>query len=156
MQIPSPVIHSKVPCTLPCYAFGCTFPQLYGIGVLYAVRLIKAMRAREDKEEELHGMLMRFPLLFSIENVFTCCRSYFFIPFFTKRGGSLMSNSQLWKYCTKEQCQDFILSLDLVPHSAGMSRAGEKQLACLYMLSNRGRRITIKIPDKRMAGQGRL
>ena len=47
-----------------------------------------------------------------------------------------MSNSQLWKYCTKEQCQDFILSLDLVPHSAGMSR--EKQLACLYMLSNRG------------------
>lgn len=46
-----------------------------------------------------------------------------------------MADSPLWKYCTKEQCQDFILSLDLVPRSAGMSR--EKQLACLYMLSNR-------------------
>lgn len=56
-----------------------------------------------------------------------------------------MGNTQLWKYCTTRQCQDFILSLRLIPGGEKMSR--EKQLACLYTLSNQGiknyRRVTI-------------
>lgn len=82
------------------------------------------------------GCSYAVPLFDFTVKIFSMLSSIFIVPVFTKGGGSCMSNSQLWKYCTKEQCQDFILSLDLVPHSAGMSR--EKQLASLYMLSNRG------------------
>lgn len=63
-----------------------------------------------------------------------------------------MENTQLWKYCSKEQCQDFILSLGLLPPKTGgsgeESRAG--QLACLYMLSNRSEKFyrEVKLPKK--------
>ena len=66
-----------------------------------------------------------------------------------------MGNSPLWKYCTREQCQDFILSLRLIPGGEKMSR--KKQLSCLYTLSNRGsrnyRRVTI---DKKDGGSRTL
>lgn len=66
-----------------------------------------------------------------------------------------MGNSPLWKYCTREQCQDFILSLRLIPGGEKMSR--EKQLSCLYTLSSRGsrnyRRVTI---DKKDGGSRTL
>lgn len=64
-----------------------------------------------------------------------------------------MSNTQLWKYCTKEQCQDFILSLRLLPgESSKILTAQErrKQLSCLYMLINKKKDFykEIQIPKK--------
>lgn len=43
---------------------------------------------------------------------------------------------QLWKHCTALQCQDFILSLKLLPEHNGQFQKREEQLACLYRLSN--------------------
>lgn len=44
-----------------------------------------------------------------------------------------MGRKGLWTYCTKEQCQEMILSLGLLGRTKW---AKEKQLACLYALSN--------------------
>lgn len=52
-----------------------------------------------------------------------------------------MGHSQLWKYCTKEQLQDFILSLHLLPENEFLQKEGtetkQKQLACLYTLNRK-------------------
>lgn len=44
----------------------------------------------------------------------------------------IVSNRDLWKYCTPEQCKKQLLSLRLFGHTAWTS---EKQIACLYTLS---------------------
>lgn len=41
--------------------------------------------------------------------------------------------SDLWKYCTAEQCREFLLSLELVGNS---DWPDEKKIACLYAVSN--------------------
>lgn len=42
-------------------------------------------------------------------------------------------NTDLWKYCTKEQCRTFILSMNLL---GNVNWTEERQLACLYSISN--------------------
>lgn len=63
-----------------------------------------------------------------------------------------MEDTQLWKYCSREQCQDFILSLRLLPDYGGLSKEENRarQLACLYMLSNHNERFyrEAKLPKK--------
>lgn len=63
-----------------------------------------------------------------------------------------MEDTRLWKYCTKEQCQEFILSLGLLPGSGPTEGEDHraKQLACLYMLSNHSGRYyrKVELPKK--------
>ena len=44
-----------------------------------------------------------------------------------------MENAGLWKYCTKKQSREFLLSLGLLGETDWPE---EKQLACLYAVSN--------------------
>lgn len=48
------------------------------------------------------------------------------------RSGIIVSNRDLWKYCTPEQCKEQLLSFRLFGHTTWTS---EKQIACLYTLS---------------------
>lgn len=53
----------------------------------------------------------------------------------------------LWKYCTPESCREFVLSLGLLGETA---MGGDRQMKCLYALSNHPERHyrTIQIPKK--------
>lgn len=69
-----------------------------------------------------------------------------------------MGNTDIWKYCTGEQCRDMLLDFRLL---GDVNWSREKQLACLYSLSNHaeehyhlkkitgksGRQRTLQIPD---------
>lgn len=51
-----------------------------------------------------------------------------------------MSDTGLWKYCSREQCQEFILSLGLLPGEVPgpeQKEARSRQLTCLYTLNRR-------------------
>lgn len=56
-----------------------------------------------------------------------------------------MAYSDLWKYCTAKHCNDLLLSMRLLEP---LEMTAEKQLACLYALSNRPERHyrTIRLP----------
>lgn len=73
-----------------------------------------------------------------------------------------MSERDLWKYCTREQCHDFLLSLNL---TGGLFEGGQQNLPILYELSNHpehhykkavipkksGGTRTLWMPDEKMA-----
>lgn len=58
-----------------------------------------------------------------------------------------MAYSDLWKYCTAKHCNDLLISMDLLA-PAGLTP--DKQLACLYELSNRPERHyrTVRLPKR--------
>ena len=58
-----------------------------------------------------------------------------------------MGRQTLWKYCTKEQCREMILSFHLTGRSDWTE---EKQLACLYAVSNHAEQHyqPVRIPKK--------
>ena len=51
----------------------------------------------------------------------------------TKAGKVWYKMSRLWRYCTKEQCRDLLLSFQLFGET---NWSFEKQIACLYTVSN--------------------
>lgn len=58
-----------------------------------------------------------------------------------------MAYSDLWKYCTAKHCNDLLISMDLL---APINMAADRQLACLYELSNRPERHyrTVRLPKR--------
>lgn len=58
-----------------------------------------------------------------------------------------MAYTDLWKYCTAKHCNDLLISMDLF---APMNMAADRQLACLYALSNHPERHyrTIRLPKR--------
>ncbi len=58
-----------------------------------------------------------------------------------------MAYSDLWKYCTAKHCNDLLISMDLF---APVDMAADRQLACLYELSNHPERHyrTARLPKR--------
>lgn len=67
-----------------------------------------------------------------------------------------MITSGIWKYCTEQQVQDFLLSLNLIPEKSRDRMSREKQLACLYALSNQAEKHYRRTEVPKKGGGRRL
>lgn len=63
-----------------------------------------------------------------------------------------MSAMGLWKYCTKEHCKEFLLSLRLLGDTEWDA---EKQLACIYALSNHAKKHYASVTIEKHNGMSR-